>query len=257
MKHLRITLAAGLLAAGAAHAELSAGDQYNLDQIRSGAPAAIRAAAQNIEASGASSPVVTDALAEVLLKNQSQSGNAYVDALSWSCKALAATGNKRYYSALKQVSDNPQTHKKTRKYCNNAAAGLGGADGEQYALGMAASAATAAVVPAAAPAAAAKSTAAAAAPAAAAAADGAYKPITEVKPEMSQQQAFAIAGPPTSTNAHVTGKAWIPFNFKGGDSYRTIAHYKGQGRIIFSNTSAYSTGQRVLEVQIDPNEAGY
>lgn len=247
MKHLRITLAAaGLLAAGAAHAELSAGDQYNLDQIRSGSPAAIRAAAQNIEASGASSPVVTDALAEALLQNQAQSGNAYVDALSWSCKALAATGNRRYYTALKQVGENPQTHKKTRKYCNNAAAGLGGADGEQYALGMAASTAAA-------PAGRTKATVAAAA----APDDGPHKPITEVKPEMSLQQAYAIAGQPTSTNAHVTGKAWIPFNFKGGDSYRTIAHYKGQGRIIFSNTSAYTSGQRVLEVQIDPNEAGY
>ncbi|WP_051278706.1 hypothetical protein [Solimonas flava] len=252
MKHLRITLAAGLLTAGAAHAELSAGDQYNLDQIRSGSPAAIRAAAQNIEASGTASPVVTDALAEALLQNQTQSANTYVDALSWSCKALAATGNKRYYAALKQVGDNPQAHKKTRKYCGNAAAGLGGADGEQYALGMAASTAAASAP-------AGKRTAAVAAPSAPApaAADGAYKPITEVKPDMSMQQAYAIAGQPTSTNAHVTGKAWIPFNFKGGDAYRTIAHYKGQGRIIFSNTSAYSSGQRVLEVQIDPNEAGY
>jgi hypothetical protein len=238
--------AASLIADGSASAALSAGDQYNLDQIRSGNPGGIRAAAQNVEAAHAAPVEVTDALAEALLKNQTQSSNSYVDALAWSCRALAATGNKRYYAALKQVDDNAQAHKKTRKYCGNAAEALGGADGEQYAPGMAASTPAAASTG--------KSSAAAAATSSA---DGSFKPISEVKPEMSQQQAFAIAGPPTSTNAHVTGKAWIPFNFKGGDAYRTIAHYKGQGRIIFSNTSAYSTGQRVLEVQLDPNESGY
>ncbi|WP_051361918.1 hypothetical protein [Solimonas soli] len=237
--------AASLVAAGAATAALSAGDQFNLEQIRSGSPGGIRAASQNIEAAHAAPIEVTDALAEMLLKNQTQNSNSFVDALSWACKALAATGNKRYYTTLKQIDDNAQAHKKTRKYCGNAAEALGGADGEQYAPGMAASSVAAP---------AAKGGGAAAVTTAG---DGSFKPITEVKPEMSQQQAFAIAGPPTSSNAHVTGKAWIPFNFKGSDSYRTIAHYKGQGRIIFSNTSAYSTGQRVLEVQIDPNETGY
>lgn len=71
------------------------------------------------------------------------------------------------------------------------------------------------------------------------------------------QQVYSIIGPPTSTNSHITGKAFIPFNFRGKDSYRSIAHYKGQGRIVFSNSSAYSSDQRVLEVQVDPNESGF
>ncbi|MGH8445142.1 MAG: hypothetical protein ACREVL_07740 [Solimonas sp.] len=251
MKPIRIMLAtASLLAMGAAQAELNAGDQYNLDQIRSGVPGALRAAAQNIAASGASSPIVTDALAEALLQSQAQGSSAYVDALSWSCKALAATGNKRYYTAIKQVGDNEQANKKTRKYCNNAAGDLGGADGEQYALGMAS--ATAAT-----PAGKASAKAAAPAPTAAPPPAGGYKPISEATVNMSMQQVYTIFGPPTSTNTHMTGKAFIPFNFKGKDSYRSIAHYKGQGRIVFSNSSAYSSDQRVLEVQIDPNESGY
>src|SRR5690606_12704816 len=118
--------AVSFLAAGTASAALSAGDQYNLDQIRSGSPGGIRAAAQNIEASHAAPVEVADALAEALLQNQTQSSNTYVDALAWGCRALAATGNKRYYTTLKQIDDNPQAHKKTRKYCGNAAKALGG-----------------------------------------------------------------------------------------------------------------------------------
>src|SRR3546814_16993855 len=74
---------------------------------------------------------------------------------------------------------------------------------------------------------------------------------------MSMQQVYSIIGPPTSTNSHITGKAFIPFNFRGKDSYRSIAHYKGQGRIVFSNSSAYSSDQRALEVHMDPNASGF
>lgn len=235
---------AGLLLAGlAAAAPLSAGDQYNVDQIRSGSPAGLRAAAQNIQASGVASQEVSDVLADELLKVQAQQGDIYIDAVAWSCKALAATGSKRYYTVLKEVSGNGAVHKKARKHCENSAAALGGPDGEQYALGMAKATAT--------PAGAAPATVAVAPP------PGGFKPITEIKPEMSYGQVMSISGPATSENSRITGKAFIPFNFKGADSQRTIAHYKGQGRIVFANTSAYTNGKRVLEVQIDPNEPGY
>lgn len=235
--------AVGALSAGTAHAALSAGDQYNLEQIKSGSPGGLRAAAQNIQASGAAPLEVTDALAEAMLQSASK-GDAFADAVAWSCKGLAATGNRRYYTAIKQIADNGG--KKLRKHCEKAADSLGSADGAQYVQGGASLSGSAA--------------ASSGAPAAAAATpptSGSFKPISEIKPGMSLQQAYAISGPPTSSNSHVTGKAFIPFNFKGSDSYRTIGHYKGQGRIIFSNSSAYNTEQRVLEVQIDPNETGY
>ena len=84
-----------------------------------------------------------------------------------------------------------------------------------------------------------------------------FAPITEVKAGMSMEQAYAVAGHPTSTTTYETGKRWVPFNFKGGDIARTAALYKGQGRIVFSNNSAYSSGMSVLEVIVDPNEKGY
>src|SRR3546814_7673039 len=69
--------AASLLVAGTSYAALSAGDQYNLDQIRSGSPVGIRSAAQNIQASGDSPELVTDTLAEALLTNQNNAGTTY------------------------------------------------------------------------------------------------------------------------------------------------------------------------------------
>jgi hypothetical protein len=239
--------AASVLSAASAQAALSAGDQYNLDQIRSGSPNGLRAAAQNIAASGSAPQEVTDVLAEAMLQNASHPGDAFVDAVAWSCKGLASAGGRRYYTAIKQVADSG--NRKLEKHCKKAADGLGSANGPQYVQGGA-SLAAGAVSNSAAP-------QVAAAVSAPPAASGSFKPITEVKVGMSLQEAYAISGPPQSSNSHITGKAFIPFNFKGADSQRMIGHYKGQGRVVFSNTSAYTSGQRVLEVQIDPNETGY
>ena len=87
--------------------------------------------------------------------------------------------------------------------------------------------------------------------------DGSYHPISVVKPGMSMQEAFDLAGQPTSTHQHQTGKAWIPFNYKGGDVVRQQALYKGQGRIVLSNTSRYSGSWEVMEVILDEEESGY
>lgn len=249
---------AGAFCVGPAAAALSPGDQYNLDQLLQGGPASLRSAAQNIANTGAA-PEVLDVLAEVVLQNAADGSNTGVDAVAWGCKALAARGGQRYYNVVKSVADNGQTHRKARKHCDKAAGQIGSADTNSYAPGSVSldkmrarsGSANASAGVAAAPAA--KSTGAAAPQAA----SGQYRPISEVKVGMSMQEAYAIAGPPTATSGHQTGKAWVPFNFKGGDVYRTIGHYKGQGRIVFSNTSAYSGDQRVHEVQINPNEAGY
>src|SRR3546814_18785438 len=74
--------AASLRVAGTSYAALSAGDQYNRDQIRSGSPVGIRSAAQNIQASGNSPELVTDTLAEALLTNQNHDSTTYPDAHS-------------------------------------------------------------------------------------------------------------------------------------------------------------------------------
>ncbi len=262
MKNTWRALAASCaLVSGIAAAALSAGDQYKMDQILNGGPVSIRSAAQSI-AGGGASPAVLDVLAETALAHMNDDTRAGVDAVAWSCKALAAAGGKRYYTIVKTITDNPGTHRNARKHCDRAAGDLGGADEAQYVAGTVsldkarASAGASAAVSAggnnALTAAAAKASAAPAA-----AANGQYKPITEVKVGMSQQEAFAIAGPPTATTSHVTGKAFIPFNFKGGDSYRSYGLYKGQGRIVFSNNSHYSSGQSVVEVLINPNESGY
>ena len=253
MKKIVVALAlAGAVSSGSAMAALSAGDQYNVDQIRQGNPQSLRSAAENIYSSGAA-PEVLDVLAEALLQNAGQGGNTYIDALSWSCKALGNSGNKRYYTVLKQVADGG--NRKLAKHCGRAASDLGSADGEQYAQGMASLTATNST--AGSKASAKNPLVAAAAAESASNSGGSHKPISEVTVGMSMQQAVSIAGPPDSVNAYITGKAFIPFNFKGGDTHREVGHYKGQGRIIYSNTSAYSSNQRVLEVQIDPNESGY
>lgn len=243
---------AGAFCVGPAAAALSAGDQYNLDQLLQGGPVSLRSAAQNIASSGAA-PEVLDVLAEVVLQNAADGSNTGVDAVAWGCKALAARGGQRYFNVVKAVADNGQAHRKARKHCDKAAGQIGGADANPYVPGSVSlekMRARSGSAPA---------SSAASAPAAATqpAASGQYRPISEVKVGMSMQEAYAIAGPPTSTSGHQTGKAWVPFNFKGGDVYRTIGHYKGQGRIVFSNTSAYSSGQRVHEVQVNPNESGY
>lgn len=246
----RALVLVGVLSAGSAAAALSPGDQYNLDQLLHGGPASIRSAAQNIANSGGA-PELLDVLAEVVLQNAADGSKTGIDAVAWGCKALAARGGKRYYGVVKSVADNEQAHRKTRKHCERAAGDIGGSDANAYVPGSVSLEKLRASKPGAAPASA--SAAASAQPAA----SGQFRPITEVRVGMSMQEAYAIAGPPTSTSGHQTGKAWVPFNFKGGDIYRTIGHYKGQGRIVFSNTSAYSSGQRVHEVQVNPNEPGY
>lgn len=237
------------LAYGTAAVALSAGDQYKLDQILTGGPESIRAAAKSIAGSGAA-PQVLDALAEAAFTRRNEQTRTGVDAVAWSCKALAAAGGKRYYSVVRSIANSEGTHRSARKHCGRAAETLGGAEGKQYVAGSVsldkARASRAA------------SASQATAPARAAPANsGKYSPVTEIKVGMSEQEAYAIAGPPTSTTSHITGKSFIPYNFKGGDTRRTIALYKGQGRVVFSNNSRYSSGRSVIEVQINPGEGGY
>lgn len=218
---------------------LSPGDQYNMDLMLNGGPASVRKAAQNIYRSG-SAQQVTDTLAEITLKNRASTDNTTIDSVAWGCKALVQSGGGRYHTVVNSLANDDSVHAKARKHCSKAA-GSGSASGAQYQPGSVSLAQ-------------AKSRAAANnAPAN----GGSFQPISAVKEGMSLEQAYAIAGPPTSTHRHITGKQFIPFNFKGSDTHRTVGRYKGQGRIIFSNTNAYTSGKVVHSVELDPNEAGY
>lgn len=226
---------------GSAIAALSAGDQYNLQQLLSGNPVSIRAAARNIYHQGGASRQVLDTVAEIVLEHATEQGRTYVDALSWGCKALAKSGNKRYYDAVHQVANDGKANGKLRKYCSRAASDLGGPAGPQYKKGMVSLGEM--------------KTQAGSAPTPAP--SGHYKPISVVKAGMSMQEVETLCGPPTSSHSYQTGKAWIPFHFKGNDDYRTEFHYKGQGSITFSNTSAYTSGMRVKTVRLNPSDSGF
>ena len=80
--------------------------------------------------------------------------------------------------------------------------------------------------------------------------------FSKIKIGMEQQQVFALLGPPTSSGAYVTGKAWIPFYY-GGDKTRTIARYKGEGYIVFSQNNSFSSAYNVQSIHYNPNESGF
>lgn len=62
-----------------------------------------------------------------------------------------------------------------------------------------------------------------------------------------------VAGPPTDTCTHVTGKAFIPL-YVGNDKEVTELHYKGQGRVILSGGGVTP---QVISVDYDPTESGH
>ena len=69
---------------------------------------------------------------------------------------------------------------------------------------------------------------------------------------MSMKHVYDLIGPPTDTRSFITGKAFNPFYF-GTDNARTVALYKGEGRLTFS-----SRGQLpLINIEYDPNETGY
>ena len=80
-------------------------------------------------------------------------------------------------------------------------------------------------------------------------------PLAKVKEGMGMKEVQDLIGPPTDTNSHVTGKAFIPFYY-GPDSAEVEAYYKGMGRIVYS-AGGFSGGARVISVEYDPNETGY
>lgn len=80
-------------------------------------------------------------------------------------------------------------------------------------------------------------------------------PLAKVKEGMGMKEVADLIGQPTDTNAHITGKAFIPFYF-GSGSTEVQAFYKGMGRVIYSG-GGVGGGPRVISVEYDPSESGY
>ena len=231
-----------------AHALDASGQRY-VNQLVQGGPVSIREAAQNIYHSGYRDTETLDVAAEVLLqKYRSAADSTSADALAWVCKALGASGNGRYKPVLDEVVANSNNGKLDR-HCEKAADSLsaggaayraGSVNLDAYRSGKGRPAANAPAV----------------APTQVAMAQGSGS-FSDIRSGMSMDEVNALLGAPSATYTHQTGKAWIPFNFKGKDVARVVSLYKGKGRITFSQESVYANVWRVMEVTNDPNESGY
>lgn len=223
------------------------GKRY-VDQLVQGGPVSIREAAQSIYHSGYRDQEVLDVAAEVLLqKYRTSNDNTSADAMAWVCKALGNSGNGRYKPVLDEVVAT-SGNRKLDKHCAAAAKNLpagtagyraGSVSLDAYRKGQGRPAA---------------GTPTASKAAAVPQGSGSFE---HVRVGMSMDEVNALLGTPSATYSHQTGKAWVPFNFKGKDVARIVALYKGKGRIIFSQESVYASVWRVIELQPNPNESGY
>lgn len=232
-----------VLAAGNVQAVSQVG-QHHIDRLANGGPSTVRDTAKTIRMTGNSEIEVLDALAERIGRDYNKSGGTQIDATAWGLRVLGDSGNSRYHSLVQDILHNAQ-HKKVKKFANYAAKRLKDASVEQYRLGSA------------------PLTAHAKSPAAGQKTPVEQAPatdklaISEISVGMSQHETESLTGAPTSVNSHITGKGFNPFNVTGKDIHRIVYYYKGQGRIVFSNQSAYGGGYRVSSVILDAHESGY
>ncbi|MBL9078657.1 MAG: hypothetical protein JNL08_14200 [Planctomycetes bacterium] len=62
-------------------------------------------------------------------------------------------------------------------------------------------------------------------------------PLQKITLGMTESEAQTVLGPPTQTSSHITGKQFNPFHFSGRDTMRVVYHWKGVGRVEFSQGS--------------------
>ncbi len=240
MKKLFATL---LLIATSSTYALDASEQRYVDLLTEGSMRSVKEASQDIFNTSEDNQTVLDTLAEVLLQNYANAPTGDIDALSWAAKALGKSRNPRYRDALSSVAKS--SNKKLVKYANSALDDLSDSTVPQYKKGMVSLKKSG------------SSANKSSESTSSASSSGKGQPLSAVKKGMSMAEAYALVGEPTTSTGHVTGKAWIPFNFKGSDTARQYSLYKGKGRIIFTNRSYYDHTWQVYEVQVDANEPGY
>jgi hypothetical protein len=247
-----ITAALALLVTSGSWA-FDASTQRYAQMLASGGVSSMQRSGEEIFNQGLTDQELLDVAAEALAQNYAKNtGETYVNAMSWLCKALGVSGNGRYRELLTDVSKKA-ANRKLAKYCDKGADSLpkgvaayvaGSVDLDRYKEGGAAyGSASAQATPKPAP--------------AAAAAPVGKADFSLVKVGMTMAEAVTLIGEPTNTSSHVTGKAFRPFNFSGKGSVRSYALYKGVGRLVLSNDSAYSTSQRIVEIVPDPTETGF
>jgi len=73
---------------------------------------------------------------------------------------------------------------------------------------------------------------------------------------MPMKQVTDLIGQPTDTDAHVTGKAFIPFYF-GGDTAQVELFYKNEGSLTFTGAHFAAAPNRLAEIHVNPAETGY
>jgi len=229
----------------------TAGERY-INQIVGGGMSSLRRASQSIYHSGLTERVVLDVLAEKLLQTYNETSSTGVDALAWACKALGQSGNIRYRNVLKTVKKKAK-HSKVRKYAKQSLDMMpAGKVKKPYKKGSVNLRAMKKKL------------------------DKGQSPVpaskrskgkrragkkknslSAIRKGMSLDEVISIVGEPTSTTGHITGKSFNPFYY-GSDHARLIHLYKGQGRVLYRQSSRYSRrAWLVLEVQIDPGEPGY
>ena len=239
-----------LFLAGAPCYALTAGGQRNIEMLVKGGPESQKDAAQSIVNGSERDPEVLDVAAEVLLQVYQRPGFIEVDATAWLCKALGSSGNGRYRGVLQEVAEKA-AERKVKKYATQSLDMLPQGNTAPYHPGTVnlAKLRNTEVRAQERPAANSKTQKTRAA-------GGEGATFDRITNGMSMQEVYDLIGQPTSSTSRITGKAWAPFYY-GGDTTRMFALYKGQGRIVFSNTSRYATVWRVIEIVRDPAESGY
>jgi hypothetical protein len=236
----------------------TAGESRAIEMLVRGGPESQRDVAQSIYNGIERSPEVLDIAAEVLLQTYRRSGFVQIDATSWLCKALGASGNGRYRRVLEEVADQA-VDKKVRKYATQALGMLPANEAAPYLPGtvdlakLRDGAITAQEQPPTRTQGGPPTRTQGGPPATG---DTGTASFDRISHGMSMEEVFARIGQPTATTSRVTGKAWAPFYY-GGDTARMFALYKGKGRIVFSNASRFAPVWRVIDIVHDPTESGY
>jgi len=227
---------------------LSPIEQSYTETLANGGPSSVRSVASSISKVQGLDTEVYDVAAEVLFRDYQKPNlsNTDIDALAWITKALLASDDSRYLSVLEEVNLN-SPYPKLQKYANSIYSKLSKSalnSSPSYEKGMVELANY-------------KAKPSQQSNLNNTAVNQGNLPISEVKVGMSSAYVYSLCGSPTSEYSHITGKAFNPFNFSGKGNTRIVALYKGQGSVVFENTSAYTAGKRVVEVILDTYESGY
>lgn len=228
----------------------TAGESRAIEMLVRGGPESQRDVAQSIYNGIERNPEVLDIAAEVLLQSYRRSGFVQIDATSWLCKALGASGNARYRGVLEEVAAQ-SVDKKVKKYATQALGTLPAGEAAPYLAGtvdlvkLRDGAVAAQEQP--------PTRSQGGPPSTGEAGSASFDRISH---GMSMEEVFAQIGQPTATTSRITGKAWAPFYY-GGDTARMFALYKGKGRVVFSNASRFAPVWRVIDIVHDPTESGY